>query len=92
MSKSIYDIDQAGNVLCTYTDADKDTLKAVSNVHFPELSPAIILGSAMPNRSCIALVFSTCPGSGEPQTTFKYQSAWGHVTGHQARFLSIVVG
>ncbi len=33
MSRSIYDIDPAGNVLCTYsgTDAEKETLRSVSD-------------------------------------------------------------
>lgn len=38
MSKSIYDIDQAGNVLCTYTDADKENLKIVRT--FPPIKLA----------------------------------------------------
>ena len=29
MSKAIYDIDQAGNVLCTYVDLDQDKVKIV---------------------------------------------------------------
>jgi hypothetical protein len=30
MSKSVYDIDPAGNVLCTYSDSEKETLRSVS--------------------------------------------------------------
>jgi hypothetical protein len=32
MSRTIYDIDQAGTVICTYTDSDsdKESLKTVS--------------------------------------------------------------
>lgn len=33
MSRSIYDIDPAGNVLCTYTDSEKEAnMKVVSAV------------------------------------------------------------
>ena len=37
MSKTIYDIDQAGNVLCTYVDSEKQDMKAVRpfNYRYP---------------------------------------------------------
>ncbi len=30
MSKTVYDIDQAGNVICTYVDSEKEELQIVS--------------------------------------------------------------
>jgi hypothetical protein len=47
MSKSIYDIDQAGNVLCTYTDADKENLKIVRYIPSSQIAPGArtLLGS-----------------------------------------------